>query len=65
MSRRAMNVEWSITDIQGRVVMKFNRGVLAGQNDIPLKLGHLANGTYQVVGYTDKGTTSVTKFVRL
>lgn len=65
MSRRAMNVEWSITDLQGRVVMKLNHPILAGQNDISLKLGHLANGTYQVIGYTSKGTTNVIKFVRL
>jgi subtilisin-like proprotein convertase family protein len=65
MSRRAMNIEWMITDIQGRVVMKFNKSILAGQNDINLKLGHLASGTYQVVGYTDKGTTNVIPFVRL
>jgi hypothetical protein len=65
MSRRSMNIEWMVTDIQGRVVMKFNKPILAGQNDINLKLGHLASGTYQVVGYTDKGTTNVIQFVRL
>src|SRR5216117_3428705 len=58
-SRKAMNVEWAITDVQGRVVMKFSKAVLAGQNDISLKLGRLASGSYQVVGYTDKGTTNV------
>jgi len=65
MSRRAMNVEWIVTDMQGRVVMKFNRPVLAGQNDINLKLGHLANGSYQITGYSDKGVTNVVKFVRM
>jgi hypothetical protein len=65
MSRRAMHVEWAVTDLQGRLVMKFNRSILAGQNDITLKLGHLASGTYQIVGYTDKGTTNVIQFVRL
>jgi subtilisin-like proprotein convertase family protein len=64
-TRRAMNVEWNVTDLQGRVIMKFNRGILAGQNDIPLDLGRLATGTYQIVGYTDKGITNVVKFVRL
>jgi subtilisin-like proprotein convertase family protein len=65
MSRRAMNVEWTVTDIQGRVVMKFSHGVLAGQNDMNLKLGHLAIGSYQIVGYTDKGLTNVIKFIRM
>jgi trimeric autotransporter adhesin len=65
MSRRAMNVEWAVTDLQGRVVMKFSKPILAGQNDINLKLGQLAGGTYQIVGYTDKGTTKVIPFVRL
>jgi hypothetical protein len=64
-SRRAMKVEWTITDMQGRVVMKLNRSILSGQNDIVLKLGHLASGSYQVIGYTDKGTTEVIHFVRL
>src|SRR5205085_4554497 len=65
MSRRAMNVEWMVTDIQGRIVMKFSKPILAGQNDINVKLGQLASGTYQIVGYTDKGTTNVIPFVRL
>ena len=60
-----MNVEWVVTDMQGRVVMKFSKPVLAGQNDINLKLGHLANGTYQIVGFSDKGITNVVKFVRM
>jgi hypothetical protein len=64
-SGRAMNVEWVITDLQGRMIMKFNRSILAGENDISLKLGHLASGSYQIVGYTGKGTTEVIQFVRL
>ena len=63
-SRRAMNVEWSIMDLQGKHVMKFTHPILAGQNDINLKLGHLASGSYQLVGYTEKGTTGVVQFVK-
>jgi hypothetical protein len=63
-SRRAMNIEWMITDLQGRMIMKFDKPILAGQNDINLKLGHLAAGSYQIVGYTDKGTTNVVQFVK-
>jgi subtilisin-like proprotein convertase family protein len=65
MSRRSMNVDWTVTDIQGRIVMKFSHGVMAGQNDMTLRLGHLATGSYQVVGYTDKGATNVIKFVKM
>jgi hypothetical protein len=39
--------------------------VLAGQNDFNLQLGRLATGSYQIVGYSDKGVTNVVKFVRL
>jgi subtilisin-like proprotein convertase family protein len=63
--RRTMKITWSIVDANGRVVMLFSKQVYAGQNDIPLSLGKLAGGTYQLVGSTDKGKTPSVRLVRL
>jgi hypothetical protein len=63
-TRRTMKINWSIADANGRIVMTFGRQVLAGQNDLPLNLGHLAVGVYYVTGYTEKGKTITLRFVR-
>ncbi len=62
---RATKITWNITDTRGRVVMVFTQKVNAGQNDLNLELGKLAGGAYQLSGYTDKGKTTVIRFVRL
>ena len=64
--RRTMKITWSIVDANGRVVMAFTKQAYAGQNDIPLSLGQLAGGTYQLVGSTDKGgRTPSVRLIRL
>ena len=62
---RTMKVKWNIVDAQGKVVMSFDRQVMAGKNDISLYLGQLSNGTYQLQGVTAKGVTTVLRFVKL
>jgi hypothetical protein len=62
---RATKITWNVTDTRGRVVMVFTQKVNAGQNDLNLELGKLAGGAYQLSGYTDKGKTTVIRFVRL
>ncbi len=63
--RRTMKIDWTIVDARGRVVMTFSRNVLAGQSDIQLLLGHLANGTYFLSGETEKGKTEILRFIKL
>jgi len=64
ISTRTAKIRWNVTDAQGRTVMSFDRSVLQGQNDIPLHLAQLASGMYTLSGTTDKGITTVVKFVK-
>jgi hypothetical protein len=63
--RRAMKVYWTVVDANGRIVMSFSKQLTAGSNDIPLQVGHLAHGVYQVIGATEKGKTQLVRFVKL
>ena len=63
--RRSIKVDWNITDASGRVVMTFNRKLVAGVNKIELRTGHLANGTYYVNGVTENGKLAVLRMIRL
>ncbi|MGZ8543687.1 MAG: beta strand repeat-containing protein, partial [Flavisolibacter sp.] len=65
MVSRTMKVNWNVVDAQGKVVMRFHNQVMPGKNDIKLFLGQLSNGTYQLQGITDKGVTSVVRFVKM
>ena len=64
VASRSSNISWSITDEQGRVVMKFTRAANAGQNDINLSLSRLPSGIYQLNGLTSKGVTETVRFVK-
>jgi hypothetical protein len=64
VTTRSAKIHWNVIDAQGRVVMSFDKSVLQGQNDIQLQLGQLAGGVYTLSGTTDKGLTSVVKFVK-
>jgi PKD repeat protein len=64
VASRSSNISWSISDEQGRVVMKFNRMATAGQNDINLSLSRLPSGIYQLNGLTSKGVTETVRFVK-
>ncbi|HEX6333776.1 MAG TPA: T9SS type A sorting domain-containing protein [Flavisolibacter sp.] len=63
-SKKAMNVNWVVTDAQGRVVMTFSRQLMPGQNDLPLQFSQISAGTYHITGMTDKGRTGVIKFIK-
>jgi hypothetical protein len=62
---RAMSISWNIVDMSGKVVMTFTRQVLAGQNDIQLRLSQLGAGTYQLMGISPKGRTEVLRLIKL
>jgi subtilisin-like proprotein convertase family protein len=64
-ARRSMEIDWIVTDANGRIVMAFSNKVYSGQNDLPLRLGHLAGGVYQITGKTDRGKTTIVRFVRM
>jgi hypothetical protein len=63
-SRRSMKITWSVIDAQGRVVMRFQNAVYAGQTDLPLNFAPLAGGHYYLIGNTEKGKTQLLKFIR-
>ncbi len=62
---RTAKVKWNVVDGQGKVVMSFTKQVMAGKNDINLYLGQLSGGTYQLQGVTEKGVTTVVRFVKM
>lgn len=63
--RRAMKIDWAVTDMNGRVVLRFVQQLMPGQTDLPLQLANLANGTYQLYGFTNKGKTQLLRFLKL
>jgi hypothetical protein len=65
VARRAMKVDWTVTDAKGRVVMQFSQSVNSGQNDIRVQAGSLASGTYFLSGTTRNGKIKTIRFVRL
>jgi hypothetical protein len=65
VSQKTLKTTWTITDASGRTVMTFNRQIAAAQNDIPLWLGHLAQGVYYLTGESEKGRITTLKFIRM
>jgi hypothetical protein len=64
-ARRTMRITWNVTDMNGRVIMTFQKQVFAGQNNLILQLGRLGAGSYQLMGTTDRGRIETLRFVRL
>jgi len=58
-----INMNIVITDMQGRLLLQQSVNLAAGFNSIPMNVGKLAAGTYQLVGNTDEGKTKVLRFV--
>lgn len=56
-------MEFIITDMQGRLLQRQAVSLIAGFNVIPMQVNKLAAGTYQLFGYTDDGRTRVLRFV--
>lgn len=63
-TKKAMIIQWTVTDANGRKVMSFEQKANAGQNDMNLQLGKLSAGTYYINGSTSKGNTTVVRFVK-
>ena len=64
-SNKTTKIDWQLIDSRGRIVMLFTQNVLAGKNDLPLKLGTLASGVYQLAGATDKGKITTLRMIKL
>jgi hypothetical protein len=52
-----------ITDMQGRLMQRQTINAIAGFNTIPVNVGKLAAGSYQVFGNTAEGRSKVLRFV--
>jgi hypothetical protein len=53
-----------VSDLAGRQLSKQQVILVAGSNQVPLRLGNLSAGTYQVTGITAGGTTTTVRFVK-
>jgi hypothetical protein len=62
--RKAMRIEWTVSDAAGNVVLRFNRQAIAGSNEFPLALDNLAAGTYQISGSSSNGRIATLRFVK-
>jgi hypothetical protein len=61
---KAMNIEWRVTDDQGKTVMLFRQSVTQGINQYTLTVSGLAAGNYYLTGRTPEGGTGVIKFIK-
>jgi hypothetical protein len=57
-------LEIAVMDMSGKILMKQSKSIVSGSNTIPLNLSQLAAGTYQLVGNTPDGKTSMIRFVK-
>ncbi|HEX2683353.1 MAG TPA: T9SS type A sorting domain-containing protein, partial [Ferruginibacter sp.] len=62
-SAQKTNMEFVITDMQGRVMLKQSANIIAGFNQVPVSVKQLAAGTYQLFGNTSDGKTRTLRFV--
>ncbi|HPH85276.1 MAG TPA: T9SS type A sorting domain-containing protein [Ferruginibacter sp.] len=57
-------MEILVTDLTGKKVMRQIVQLAAGSNQVKLNLSKLANGSYQVTGYTEDGEIKTLRFVK-
>ncbi len=53
-----------VSDLAGKQLSKQSVTLIAGNNQVPLKLANLASGTYQVTGVSADGTVTTLRFVK-
>ncbi|MEI9911668.1 MAG: T9SS type A sorting domain-containing protein [Bacteroidota bacterium] len=63
-SSAAQKMDIVIVDMQGRVMMKRNYMIAAGNTNIELSLGGLPAGAYQLLGISAEGKTNTIRFIR-
>ena len=63
-SATASRMEIVVSDISGRRMMNQSVNLIAGSNMVPLDLGKLAAGTYQLTGYGSNGEVKTIRFIK-
>ncbi|RYY35926.1 MAG: T9SS type A sorting domain-containing protein [Sphingobacteriaceae bacterium] len=63
-SAQSTIMEIVVTDLNGKQLSKQRVSLIAGNNQLPLSLGKLPAGTYQVTGLTADGQAKSTRFVK-
>ncbi|RYY88761.1 MAG: PKD domain-containing protein [Chitinophagaceae bacterium] len=64
-ANRAMTITWTLVDGSGRTLRRFTQSVSNGNGTLRLSLNGIAPGTYQLLGYSDKGSATTLRFVKL
>ena len=64
-SGQSKKITWRIIDVNGKVIMVFDKQVYRGLNNIPLNLARLGAGPYHILGHTSKGMTPVIRLIKL
>ena len=57
-----MQLQITVTDLQGRIVQKQIIHAVAGFNSIPIHVSNLGAGTYQLVGYSANERSKIIRF---
>lgn len=57
-------LEITVMDMTGKVLIRQSRSIVSGSNTIPLSLSQLAAGTYQLIGTTPDGKNSLIRFIK-
>jgi hypothetical protein len=63
-SSGAQKTDIVIVDMQGRIILKRNYTIDAGDMSIELPLGGLAAGVYQLTGISAEGKTNTIRFIK-
>jgi hypothetical protein len=58
-------MNWSILDLGGKIVMKFNNQPARGDNYYTISFQHLSSGIYFIRGSIGNNTVKLIKFVKL
>jgi hypothetical protein len=58
------NLQIIVSDITGKLLLKQTYPVIAGSNAVKLDLSSLANGTYQLSGYSEEGLIRTIRFMK-
>ncbi|RYY41129.1 MAG: PKD domain-containing protein [Chitinophagaceae bacterium] len=64
-ANRSMTISWTLVDAGGRIVRRFTQNVANGNGSLRISLNGIAPGTYQLLGYSDKGKATTLRFVKL
>lgn len=64
LSPDSKDIQWVISNVEGKVIKKFTGKITQGENNITLKIPDLSPGQYQLRGYTLKGFTVAIKFIK-